>query len=95
LRKNCQVLILQIVERLGKTYREKVLNDDQEKGLIENEEQNPEVKKKKKNLGSIKYKVNIYLDLWFEFGRRKFWLFADFSFQLSLIPLNKVQILVG
>lgn len=48
---------LKIVERLGKTYREKVLNDDQEKGLIENEEENPEVKKKKKSLGSIKYKV--------------------------------------
>ena len=37
-----------------------VLNDDQEKGLIENEEENPEVKKKKKSLGSIKYKVRSY-----------------------------------
>jgi len=51
------VVDLQIVERLGKTYREKVANDDQEKGLLENEEEHPEMKKKKKILGSIKYKV--------------------------------------
>ena len=38
-----------------------VLNDDLEKG---NEEENPDVKRKKKSLGSITYKVDIELDLY-------------------------------
>ena len=77
---------MQVVEKLGKTYTEKVrkvlkLKDqkkifiklmqagDDEKELMQNEEENPINKKKKKSLGSIKYKVsflgmNSASDLW-------------------------------
>merc|ERR1712173_199637 len=46
---------LQVVEKLGKTYTEKVAEDEKE--LVQNEEENPLNEKKKKCLGRIKYKV--------------------------------------
>jgi len=48
---------IKIVEKLGKTYTEKVVDDEKE--LLQNEEEadSNDVKKKKKYLGSIKYKV--------------------------------------
>ena len=99
--KHIMWMLFQIVEKLGKTYTEKVEHNhlmlfpmkswyaciymqvvDDEKELLQNEEEadSNDVKKKKKYLGSIKYKVNLKL-----FLHQIYW---DF-FSFSLISMNR------